>query len=334
MNAGQAIGLLAGLGALNALRGGRDGAGPRFTGLLDMIDGGGAGRSGDRFEGGGLLSALGNLFAKPYEAQDRVERIATDARSANGGMTLRPRARPEMVSRNNVEPIDAYGVVPALPSRNNAEPVGPYGLMSVPAVPETYVNPYSVGGGFRETAPLPMNYKYHSTGDIIDRAQRLSETGVDIETDPRVRAEFKLNSMFQGGGPVYPDDPEMTNQDYLALLPPVPPKPVSGMPTPMPTQSRFGPDGPQTAEDFAIIHAEIQRDLGIQPSQLYDIISNDPDQYERLVSIYSRYGGSAMSGIHSTPAQRVVSNQPESQSLRDTFRSAYSETPFSASSLF
>jgi hypothetical protein len=93
------------------------------------------------------------------------------------------------------------------------------------------------------------------------------------------------------GGPVYPDDPEMTNQDYLALLPPVPPKPVSGMPTPMPTQSRFGPDGPQTAEDFAIIHAEIQRDLGIQPSQLYDMVSNDPDQYERLVSIYSRYGG-------------------------------------------
>lgn len=290
MNAGQAIGLLAGLGALNALRGGRDGAGPRFTGLLDMIDGGGAGRSGDRFEGGGLLSVLGNLFAKPYEAQDRVERIATDARSANGGMTLRPRARPEMVSRNNVEPINAYGAVPALPSRNNVEPVGSYGLMATPAVSETYVNPYSVGGGFRETAPLPMNYFYNSKFDILDRAERLSREGVDIETDPRLRAEFKLNTMLEGG-PVYPDDPEMTNQDYLALLPPVPPKPVSGMPTPMPTQSRFGPDGPQTAEDFAVIHGQIQRDLGIQPSQLFDIISNDPDQYERLVSIYSRYGG-------------------------------------------
>jgi hypothetical protein len=209
MNAGQAIGLLAGLGALNALRGGRDGAGPRFTGLLDMIDGGGAGRSGDRFEGGGLLSVLGNLFAKPYEAQDRVERIATDARSANGGMTLRPRtdarsanggmtlrprARPEMVSRNNVEPIDAYGVVPALSSRNNVEPVGSYGLMSVPAVSETYVNPYSVGGGFRETAPLPMNYFYNSKFDILDRAERLYRAGVDAEKDPRMRAEFKLNT--------------------------------------------------------------------------------------------------------------------------------------------
>lgn len=76
MKAGAALGLLAGLGAINALRGGRDGTGPRFTGLLDMIDGGGAGQSGDKFEGGGLLSMLGNLFAKPIEAQRNVERIA------------------------------------------------------------------------------------------------------------------------------------------------------------------------------------------------------------------------------------------------------------------
>lgn len=78
MKAGDALGLLAGLGALNALSGGRNGTGKRFTGLMDMLDGGGAGASGDRFEGGGLLSALGNLFAKPLEAQDRVERIAAD----------------------------------------------------------------------------------------------------------------------------------------------------------------------------------------------------------------------------------------------------------------
>jgi len=78
MKAGAALGLLAGLGALNAIRGGREGTGKRFTGLMDMLDGGGAGASGDKFEGGGLLSVLGNLFAKPLEAQDNVERIAAD----------------------------------------------------------------------------------------------------------------------------------------------------------------------------------------------------------------------------------------------------------------
>jgi hypothetical protein len=65
MKAGQALGLLAGMGALSALGRGTDLQGNRFTGLLDMIDGGGGGKSGDRFEGGGLLSILGNLFAKP-----------------------------------------------------------------------------------------------------------------------------------------------------------------------------------------------------------------------------------------------------------------------------
>lgn len=92
MKAGQALGLLAGLGALNALRGGRDGTGARFTGLMDMLDGGGAGQSGDRFEGGGLLSMLANLFAKPYEAQDRVEQIAAraSARSSSPKPALRP----------------------------------------------------------------------------------------------------------------------------------------------------------------------------------------------------------------------------------------------------
>jgi hypothetical protein len=75
MNAGQMLGLLAGAGALNALSGGKDGK--RFNSIVDMFDGGGAGQSGDKFEGGGLLSMLGNLFAKPVEAQDRVEQIAT-----------------------------------------------------------------------------------------------------------------------------------------------------------------------------------------------------------------------------------------------------------------
>lgn len=83
MKAGTALGLLAGLGALNAMRGGRDGTGPRFTGLMDMLDGGGAGQSGDKFEGGGLLSMLGNLFMKPIQAQQNVEQIATRASARN-----------------------------------------------------------------------------------------------------------------------------------------------------------------------------------------------------------------------------------------------------------
>ena len=82
MKAGTALGLLAGLGAMNAMSG-KPYGGKRFTGLLDMLDGGGAGQSGDKFEGGGLLSMLGNLFMKPLAAQENVERIADNAAARN-----------------------------------------------------------------------------------------------------------------------------------------------------------------------------------------------------------------------------------------------------------
>ena len=86
MKAGTALGLLAGLGALNAISG-RPYTGKRFTGLMDMFDGGGAGQSGDKFEGGGLISALGNLFMKPMQAQQNVERIGDKVRAEKLGMT-------------------------------------------------------------------------------------------------------------------------------------------------------------------------------------------------------------------------------------------------------
>ena len=116
MKAGAALGLLAGLGALNALGGGRNGTGKRFTGLMDMLDGGGAGASGDRFEGGGLLSILGNLFAKPLEAQDNVERIARETTERS---VLRPKLRPEgllsdaqkeQIVMNQIVNPDVYGI--------------------------------------------------------------------------------------------------------------------------------------------------------------------------------------------------------------------------------
>ena len=43
-----------------------------YTSLMDMFDGGGTGRSGATFQGGGLLSALANRFAKPIGSQRRT----------------------------------------------------------------------------------------------------------------------------------------------------------------------------------------------------------------------------------------------------------------------
>ena len=51
----------------------------RFLDFLDMFDGGGAGQMGDKFEGGGLLSAIGNAFGSPYGSEDPERRAARQA---------------------------------------------------------------------------------------------------------------------------------------------------------------------------------------------------------------------------------------------------------------
>lgn len=65
----------------------------RFLDFLDRIDGGGMGQSGDTFEGGGLLSMLGNLFASPYGSEDPERRARRDAFYA--GQMGEPMAAPK-----------------------------------------------------------------------------------------------------------------------------------------------------------------------------------------------------------------------------------------------
>lgn len=60
-----------------------------YLNFIDMINGGGMGRSGDKFEGGGLLSMLGNaLGIAPYGAQR--ERDLEMASKVAAGVALKP----------------------------------------------------------------------------------------------------------------------------------------------------------------------------------------------------------------------------------------------------
>jgi hypothetical protein len=70
----------------------------KYLNLIDMIDGGGAGRAGDTFEGGGLLSALANAFAKPYGYEDRLrDRKNNTGRAIMTAVdSLRSSPRPQM----------------------------------------------------------------------------------------------------------------------------------------------------------------------------------------------------------------------------------------------
>ena len=71
-------------------------AGDRISALIDMINGGGPGRSGGTFEGGGILSLLANAVAKPYgSVRERPGHTPMGAAAPTPMEVLRP------------EPVDA-----------------------------------------------------------------------------------------------------------------------------------------------------------------------------------------------------------------------------------
>ena len=224
MKAGAALGLLAGLGALNALGGGRNGTGKRFTGLMDMLDGGGAGASGDKFEGGGLLSILGNLFAKPLEAQDNVERIAADT-NATKAVTevLKQAITPEQRSsaamaemnrqrgllENQFDPRDMQGASSFRPPATTRELTG-FADMPPELLPMTTL---SEGSSRRRTLgddAIPNS----AFQQLFNRSVAEGYRGADM---PSYVAEKRLIEMAR-----YPDS-EYTDLDeinYASLMPP------------------------------------------------------------------------------------------------------------------
>jgi hypothetical protein len=68
-----------------------------YQGFNDMINGGGANASGQSFEGGGLLSMIANMIAKPRGSQQGQP-------EPMGGL-LSPQARPAMPMQAQPQPM-------------------------------------------------------------------------------------------------------------------------------------------------------------------------------------------------------------------------------------
>lgn len=66
----------------------------RFLGLLDMINGGGAGRAGQKFEGGPLSGLLNALGIRPAGYMDRLAEARPMARPAGLGAAPSPSPAP------------------------------------------------------------------------------------------------------------------------------------------------------------------------------------------------------------------------------------------------
>jgi hypothetical protein len=101
----------------------------RYLGLLDMLNGGGAGRAGQTFEGGGLSGLLNSLGIRPMGYQDRL----SEARPQPNPILMTP-----TVSTMGMPPVaDNYAYVAGRPDMAGPAPTMPntLGGISMPGQP-------------------------------------------------------------------------------------------------------------------------------------------------------------------------------------------------------
>jgi len=104
----------------------------RFTGLMDMLDGGGMGASGNEFKGGGLLSDIANALFQPAGYRERMR----------GMQETRPRMRPQGMTQpmGQPQPIGPAGAGGSMPGPGM--PGGPTpSVQAAPTPPTAGANP-------------------------------------------------------------------------------------------------------------------------------------------------------------------------------------------------
>lgn len=139
----------------------------QFLNFLDMIDVGGAGATGNTFQGGGLLSDIANAVAKPYGFRDRMqgmEQAQPMARPQSAPMQA-PMARPGPMQGPSLPPMQG----PQVPSGGaglrqqfyQALQALQYDPVALEAHPETYQKLLTAfirnGGRLPEGYNRPMN---------------------------------------------------------------------------------------------------------------------------------------------------------------------------------
>ena len=169
----------------------------RYTNFADMFDGGGAGATGSKFEGGGILSMIANMLATPRGSEDR-QPTAQD----------RPMMRPQMA------PQAAPQMAPP-----------PSGLATEP----NYADRFELPPQYSGRGSVGMPYPDWASGDpkmmeLVDYLRSRGDYGMPAQ-GPNYADRFALpeQPQYSGRGSVgmpYPDwasgDPKMMELvDYL-----------------------------------------------------------------------------------------------------------------------
>ena len=175
-------------------------ANAKFLDFLDMIDGGGAGKMGDKFEGGGIFSALANMVAKPYGSEDEARKRARmkahglldtgmDMQSPSATPTVAPVLRPNKI---DTPPLSGPAGMP-MPNNIQAAPLsGPAGMPTPPA--SAFMDILRSVGSLSGPAGMPGAPKEPS---LIAAEQLASELGNAWYMMPQQEQIMRINQRVQ-----------------------------------------------------------------------------------------------------------------------------------------
>ena len=232
-----------------------------YVDFLDRFDGGGAGRTGNSFQGGGLLSALANIFATPYGSEDRARHaqrrqalglLDTAAAPARAPAPFAPRTAPPAGD------ITVSALPPVVPSHLTGPKMG----MPPPVVPSHLTGPKM---GTLPPAPSPLG--------ALDEVQFLPPTTGAVQ------------SSYQSAPNLNDGMPMLTNPS--GVQPVLPNKDTLGLPAEVlldtPTAARHTPLSNFTDADYVAMAAEnpaFEAWLMGQPNVL-----SLPDQAKRFLNL-------------------------------------------------
>ena len=269
----------------------------RFLDFMDMIDGGGRGQMGDKFEGGGIFSALANLVATPYGSEDPARRARREAAYRATGLldTEEDMAAPAAAPAVTRGGSDISGLRPQLRPDNFMteaqkeqvvmnQPVGQgYPDMSMPAI-AGYTTPAAPASDYPNmsmpaiagyTTPAPAPAPSYANMDMGEAGRGIPDLPRPVAT---TAALSPAGNIFSGATPV----PPMSEQ----LAPIAPATSAPSYPSGMSPAAPAMPQGVMSFRDF--VDAERAAMSGADRYV-------DPENYRRG---YARY----LSSMGITPA--------------------------------
>ena len=261
---------------------------PQYISLMDMIDGGGAGRSGDRFEGGGLLSLLANELFRPRGYEDRLRQRKNDTGRAVSTVVdelMRERAAMKEMERQRGLQQDRFDTRDQQGATDFRPPVKARELTGSADMPPELLPMTTLSEGSARRGTLGDDAIQNSAfQQLFNRSVAEGYRGADM---PSYIAEKKLIEMAKYPNSEYSHN--MSEADYASLMPPSLMRQAAGTPT-APTAS-IVPEVPvepapmrqpatgmtynlmegQEFADFMKLQRDLEQEMGLEPMTVESI---------------------------------------------------------------